>query len=156
MTKISKIAVAVAVAIGASGLAGAASACDAPGFLANLACQTGVIDNDTAHTLDRANAAAGQPVDNAIYQAMDSYVPGSGTAAGTYARMRQNLPSIPTSAPAPAPSYNPGPGYYPQPQVRFAQVCVTNMGVAPMMQPVPVGGSCFVGTPYGPVPGVAQ
>lgn len=134
------------------------------GFIADALCQAGVIDQQTANTADAWNAATGQPVDNAIYDGMDDFVPGSGDAARLYAQRDRFLPSAPPVqyrqptpfGPQPYPQPVPFQQPAPFPQMRIASVCVTPFSVAPMMMPVAVGSSCFVATPMGPVGGVAQ
>ena len=159
-----KIILAAVAAMSTLGFSGVAHANCSPGFLADVACQMGIIDQDTANTFDRANAAAGQPVDNAVYRGMDYLVPGSGGAAQTYAQMRQRgmFNGAPQPVPqAPAPQFVPGPmGPSPfQPGMmapRFATVCVSQAGPVPMMGPVAIGAPCMAVTPYGTLPGIAQ
>jgi hypothetical protein len=52
-----------------------------PGFLANLACQAGIIDEETANDLDAWHEDMGRPFDHAVNRAagaaVDSSVPGA-------------------------------------------------------------------------------
>lgn len=140
------------------GISSAANADCSSGFIANVLCQSGVIDQQTARDLDRANAALGQPVDNAIYSGMDYVVPGSGTAARAWPQVRGAIPHSGGQGPAaPDGSYYPqtgapGGAYYP----RLASVCATPQITVPMMAAMAVGSPCIAYTPYGNFPGIAQ
>lgn len=184
MTKtIRTLAKTTAIAIAAFGMAGSAQAgsCSS-GFLADLACQAGLIDQDTAQSLDAANKALGQPVDQAVYAGMDYVVPGSGTAARGYAQLQQRGSRgnrggpAPQYQPAPQPQYNqqynqpyyqqsapqygqmqpgvPAYGSYAPPVVQTYQ-CNTPQGSALVGYLMNPGTPCTVQTAWGPVHGIA-
>lgn len=152
----------LAFAAAAFTTAGTAHACSS-GFLADLACQAGIIDQNTAQTLDRLNAQTGQPVDNAIYQGMDALVPGAGTVARGYAGMQNRgspFPAPQTPVYAPAPTYAPQKGYNPGYNPGYAAPamtlqCNTPMGNVVIGVPMQAGSPCWVASPMGPVSGIA-
>lgn len=69
------------IVFASAGVSSASAGCSS-GFLADLACQAGLIDKQTANNLDAAHAAAGRPLDHAANQAAGAaanyVVPGSG------------------------------------------------------------------------------
>jgi hypothetical protein len=156
-----RLAVAAAALVG---LSTAAHAACSSGFISNVLCETGVIDDETSETLDDWNHQLGRPVDNAIYNGMDYFYPGAGTAARTWAEMRDSAPSYGPGpvGPSPGPTSPPFVSHQPYPQPyqpyypQTASVCVTSMGSVPMRVPVAVGSPCYAATGYGNIPGVAQ
>jgi hypothetical protein len=128
------------------------------GFLANAACQAGIIDKQTANGLDAAHAAAGRPLDHLANQAAGAaanyFVPGSGpyvTQGLEYRDMynRGQLPgqqhfapephAQPMYRPLPQPVYAPPP-YYAPPMYR------------PVPQPVYAPPPYYAPPMYRPVP----
>src|SRR5436190_7807190 len=79
------------LAIAAPAMAGSAYADCSPGFLANLTCEAGIIDEDTANTLDDVNAALGNPVDHAIAEGADVFLPGAGQAMEGYWELQRQM-----------------------------------------------------------------
>jgi hypothetical protein len=73
---------AAALAVSAVLASGTARADCSPGFFANVLCEAGVIDEDTANDLDEWHEDAGRPLDHlgneAAGAAADYFVPGSG------------------------------------------------------------------------------
>jgi hypothetical protein len=155
-TKFTTLAKTAAFAIAAMGFSGAAYAECSSGLLADLACQAGLIDQDTAQGLDRLNGAMGQPVDNAIYTGMDAVVPGSGAAAAGYAQLQRQMSRTGRGAPS-APSsygqpYQPQTGYgqpVPYQQSAYTMTCYTPAGPIMVNNPMVVGSQCYAMTPMG-------
>lgn len=80
MKDILKIPIAGLTAIMLLAGADTAEARCSSGFLANLACEIGVIDKKTANGLDRAHAKAGAPLDKVPGVVLEGVYPGLGTA----------------------------------------------------------------------------
>ena len=168
MIKFSKFAASAVLAAATLGASSAAHAECSSGFFANLACEAGIIDQQTAQTADRLNAQMGQPFDHGVTQAMDVFVPGSGTAVEAYWAAQRAAGQF-TGAPQPGgyPNQNPGypsqnpsygmPAYqapaYQQPQ--YVYTCRTPQGAFTFAQPLIAGSQCYSMTPYGTFYGIA-
>lgn len=156
MTKFTKIVAAALFTSATFGLSTAAHAECSSGFLANLACEAGLIDQQTAQAADRLNAQMGQPVDHAITQGMDAVVPGSGTAVEAYWAAQRAAGRF-SSAPPPGgyPVQNPGFPGTPFQQPNYVYTCHTPQGSFTYAQPLIAGSQCYSATPYGTFYGVA-
>lgn len=104
--------------------ASTASANCSPGFLADVACDLGIINQSTANDLDGVHAAIGRPLDN-------------------LARPFNNPPGSPAR---PQVAFG-------QPQVALGNICYTQAGpVAGPFNPI--GSACRANTAWGMIPGV--
>ncbi|MEP1573896.1 hypothetical protein [Roseibium album] len=79
MKDILKIPIAGLTAIMLLAGADTAKAGCSDGFLANLACEIGIIDKKTANDLDRAHAQAGAPLNKVPSVVLEGVYPGLGT-----------------------------------------------------------------------------
>ena len=140
-----KISAALA-ALALTGVASSALACDSPGFLAQVACQTGIITNEQAHRADAVHAALGNPLDRVPGQVMNAYVPGAGTI---YDAVRPY-----PGAPGPMGGGAPMQTSYQQQMTSFCSTQLGRINLYPQI--APVGTSCWVNTPYGQAAGIAQ
>lgn len=126
-----------------------------PGFLANIGCELGVIDQQTANGLDAAHAAAGRPLDHAANQAAGAaanwVVPGSGpyVTQGLEFRDQWNR----SGGFRPAGSAFPGGMNAPIPNRQMGNICYTQAGAysGPFNL---VGSGCMANTPWGMAQGV--
>jgi hypothetical protein len=146
MTNTFKIAT-VALALTASSLtAGQAQAKCSSGFIANALCNAGVIDKQTANTLDRGHQVLGNPLDRAAPVIAESVVPGSGAVIGSmqqYNRIKRHyLPGRGSHAPRPQLRPTPGPQAWPQPQMAFGNFCHTPAGRFGPGRVAPIGSQC--------------
>lgn len=138
-----------------AGISGAAHACS-PGFLADLACRAGIIDQATANGLDDLNKALGKPVEQGAAIALDTFVaPGTGRAflgtqgMGAVPQMGGQMSLLPQGSPFPQQGLTPLP---PQP-ANLGNICATMSGYYP--GPFnPVGMPCTAFTPWGVEGGV--
>lgn len=143
MNRIAKISLALTALASISAVAQPAAA---DGFLASLARDAGLINEDQRAALDNAHTTLGNPLDRAATEIADTYGYGAGTAYNTIRGM-----NIGGGAPAPG-GFSPPPM---QQQVRYGAVCVSAYGTAFLGQ-APVGTPCTVFTPYGPAAGSIQ
>lgn len=140
-----------------AGISGAAHACS-PGFLADLACRAGIIDQTTANTLDGLNRDLGKPVEQGFALGLDTFLaPGAGRAflgtQGMGDAPQMGNPMSLFSQPQVGRASHPGlPPLPPQP-INFGNVCATiNGGFYPGPMN-PVGMPCTAFGPWGPEQG---
>ncbi|MFZ3005202.1 MAG: hypothetical protein WA047_03425 [Phenylobacterium sp.] len=142
MNRIAKISLALTALVSLSAVSQPAAA---DGFLAGLARDAGLINEEQRAALDNAHTTMGNPLDRAATQIADAYVPGLGTGYNTIRGMNIGAPAPGGFAPPPPPP----------PQVRYGAVCVSPYGTAFLGQ-APVGTPCTVFTPFGPAAGSIQ
>lgn len=139
-----------------AGISGSAHACSS-GFIADVFCQAGVIDQNTANTLDGINAQ-GKFVERGVATVLDSYV---GPGAGEAYLMTQGIGSSSQMGspmglfPQPQASHASQLGLTPLPSqhISFGNVCATiNGGFYPGPMN-PIGTPCTALGPWGPEPG---
>lgn len=137
----------------------------AEGFLAGLARDAGIINEQQRRALDNAHAAAGRPLDHMANQAAGAaanyFVPGSGPAVtqglealDQYNRMPR--PPGPAGQPGGYPQNAGGypTAYQPMPQPQMGGACYTPVGVVRGPQFYgPIGTPCWFPTMYGPAQG---
>ncbi|MFG1342493.1 hypothetical protein [Xanthobacter autotrophicus] len=131
------------------------------GFIADVLCQTGVIDRQTANTLDGVHAGMGRPLDHLANQAAGAAAnyaaPGSGQVVTQGLELRDQwnrsggMGSPGVGMPQPIP---PAQSYPPlwAANGNFGNVCYTQAGAFPGPMN-PIGMPCMAMTPWGGVPG---
>lgn len=132
MNRIAKISLALTALASLSAVSQPAAA---EGFLAGLARDAGLINEEQREALDNAHTAMGNPLDRAATQVADAYVPGLGTGYNAIRGMNMG-----GGAPQPGGF---GPGYGSAPQVRYGSVCVSNIGSV-YVGNAPIGTPCTV------------
>lgn len=159
LTNSKKIAVIASTALISMFSIGAANACSS-GFLADLACRAGVINQDQAHALDAAHAAMGRPLDHMANQAAGAAVnyvaPGAGVYVTQGLEMRDqfnrggfgNGMGAPVGGPIPVNA----PMMPPPPPVALGNMCGTPYGAVPYPL-APVGSFCQVPSQLGMIGG---
>lgn len=151
-----KIAFAFTVLVGFSGISGAAHACSS-GFIADALCQAGIIDQNTANTLDGINAQ-GKFVERGVATVLDTYVaPGAGGAylmtqgIGGGPQIGGQTSSVPQGSHVPQVSQVLN--TFPMPSPTLGNLCWTMSGYYPGPF-TPVGMPCTAFTPFGVEGGV--
>jgi hypothetical protein len=139
-TKIIFSAAAFFAAFGASN----AHACSS-GFLADLACRAGIIDQRTANTLDGIHAGLGNPLDHAAPAIAEWAVPGSGAIIGGVQQLNSFGGTL-------GGGFQPAPAARPMPEM--GNYCLTPSGEYGPGPVYPVGSSCavdhgFLGVEFG-------
>lgn len=105
-----------------------------PGFLADLACQAGIIDQQTANGLDQFHAGMGRPIETQIVPAIaDAWLPGAGVALTTWDQRNRNG------------GFNGGS----MQQQRMGNFCMTQAGRFGPGPVNPIGAPCQAFTPWG-------
>ncbi|GLS29315.1 hypothetical protein SAMN04488498_113119 [Mesorhizobium albiziae] len=104
------------------------------GFIANVLCETGVINQETANGLDGIHAGMGRPIETQILPGVaDAFYPGSGNALRAWDQMNRGGGfggGIPTPN---------GGGHR---QAQFGNFCFTALGRAGPGHAQPVGSFC--------------
>ncbi|NEJ88851.1 hypothetical protein GR223_23440 [Rhizobium leguminosarum] len=143
-----KRAVISALIVAASALASTQAFADCtPGFFANVLCETGVINQDTAQGIDQVHKGIGAPLNQIVPR-----FPGAGGGGGAPAPQFQ-----PPIAQAGGPGFANGGGFNAYNPQQMGNMCVTPWGQVQQGPWNPVGAPCGIVTPYGQViPGTVR